>query len=260
MTPSLSNITTLSSGKPIAFSNDMHDKPAAPADNLKLGLSAEKDSLNINLASRKAVGGMAMVIEMTGASQTGMGLLGFIQNLPAPDFLGKGKFQFNTPFELNGQKMIFQTGLTDRPDPLYPLNSEYRNASIKTTASVDKDGNILVKVKDPKAAGNLEVKEWAERLAVQPINKNPDAYTLSSTGFVKFLDGLVFPVLRVIVKQAIQEQMVDMDPDAVTPGVVKSTVGDVAERVTPDLLNTLFVFGMCDLLKIDIVCQTFTTY
>ncbi len=219
--------------------NTPNDKPAAPADNLKLGLSAEKDSLNINLASRKAVGGMAMVIEMTGASQTGMGLLGFIQNLPAPDFLGKGKFQFNTPFELNGQKMVFQTGLADRPDPLYPLNSEYRNASIKTTASVDKDGNILVKVKDPKVAGNLEVKEWAERLAVQPINKNPDSYTLSSTGFAKFLDGLVFPVLRVIVKQAIQEQMVDMDPDAVTPGVVKSTVGDVAERVTPDLLNTL---------------------
>jgi hypothetical protein len=216
-----------------------NDKPPAPADNLKLALSAEKDSLNINLASRTATGGMAMVIEMTGATQTGKGLLAFIQNIPAPDFLGKGKFQFNTPFVLNGQKVIFQTGLADTNDPKFPLNSEYRNASIKTTASVDKDGNILVKVKDPKVSGNLEVKEWAERLAVQPINKDPDAYTLSSTGFVKFLDGLVFPVLRVIVKQAIQEQMVDMSPDAVTPGVVKSTVGDVAERVTPDLLNTL---------------------
>lgn len=219
--------------------NTPNDKPPAPADNLKLALSAEKDSLNINLASRTATGGMAMVIEMTGATQTGKGLLAFIQNMPAPDFLGKGKFQFNTPFVLNGQKVIFRTGLADTNDPNFPLNSEYRNASIKTTAFVDKDGNILVKVKDPKVSGNLEVKEWAERLAVQPINKNPDAYTLSSSGFVKFLDGLVFPVLRVIVKQAIQEQMVDMSPDAVTPGVVKSTVGDVAERVTPDLLNTL---------------------
>ena len=83
-----------------------------------------------------------------------------------------------------------------------------------------------------KTWSTLNIDQWNDRLAVKEIDKEPDYKT--KNGSLELTDKILTPVLKVIVKQAIMEQLPNVQPE-----VVSRTVKDVAEKVLPNLINTI---------------------
>ncbi|PJZ64619.1 Ig-like protein [Leptospira wolffii] len=163
-----------------------------------LGVNANND-LGVTLGGRKVVIGMSMIARNRSALKA-LGL--------GPD--AGSKFYYTTTAELN-----------------YSDSSKtIRNATAHADASVDANGNVVVKINEAKGA--FDTSAWANNLKVNtPVRQSYDA----TGGTPDWLIDIILPL--------VEGELVSKLTAQLTPKITKAMLSDFIEGIAPTALNAV---------------------